>query len=99
MLLCLGELPQYSCVASDRDRRIGGDVSLIFAEVLFHGGRALSDNLIAVLPYALVVVLTALPSFVLLGKLGLSKWWCLMSLLPIGAIVILWVASLRLRKA
>jgi hypothetical protein len=53
------------------------------------------DSLLTYLPYLLLVILTAIPAHVLLGKLGLSRWWNLFSVLPIGAVVVLWVVSLR----
>jgi hypothetical protein len=47
------------------------------------------------LPYAIVVILTAIPSWALLKRIGLSLWWTLLSLAPLGMIVILWLIAFR----
>jgi hypothetical protein len=47
------------------------------------------------LPYATVVVLTAIPAWALLNRIGLSRWWTLLSAAPLGMIVILWLIAFR----
>ena len=47
------------------------------------------------LPYAIVVVLTAIPAWALLKRIGLSRWWTLLSVAPLGMIVILWLIAFR----
>ncbi len=50
---------------------------------------------INLLPYAIVVLLTAVPSWALLKRIGLSRWWTLVSLAPLGMIAILWLIAFR----
>ena len=58
--------------------------------------RIMSDDTFAQLvPYLIIVVLTAIPALILFGRTGLSRWWALLSLVPLGMIVILWVVALR----
>ena len=47
------------------------------------------------LPHLILVVLTAIPAWFLFGRVGFSRWWTLLSLLPLGMIVILWLLVLR----
>ena len=48
------------------------------------------------LPSLWIVVLTAIPSVVLLKRVGLSRAWVLASILPIiGTIAILWFVAFR----
>ena len=47
------------------------------------------------LPYAIVVLLTAVPAWKLFGRVGLSRWWTLLSVIPLGMIIILWFVALR----
>jgi len=44
-------------------------------------------------PYLLLIVLTAIPAWRLFGRVGMSRWWTLMSLVPLGMIVILWIVA------
>jgi hypothetical protein len=47
------------------------------------------------LPYAIVVVLTAIPAWAVLKRVGLSRWWTLLSVAPLGMIVVLWLIAFR----
>jgi hypothetical protein len=47
------------------------------------------------LPYLLLVVLTAIPSWALFKRIGLSPAWTLLSLVPAGTIIILWIVAYR----
>ena len=55
----------------------------------------MSDVTISLLPYLILVVLTAIPSWVLLGRIGLSRWWTLLSLVPLGMLIVLWMVAFR----
>jgi hypothetical protein len=50
---------------------------------------------IQLLPYLLLVVLTAIPAWALFRRVGMSPAWTLLSLVPLGMIVILWVVAYR----
>jgi hypothetical protein len=47
------------------------------------------------LPYLLLVILTAIPAWVLFRRIGMSPAWTLLSLVPLGMIVILWIVAYR----
>jgi hypothetical protein len=50
-------------------------------------------SVVNLLPYAMVAILTAIPSRAVLKRIGLSRWWTLLSLAPLGMIVILWLIA------
>jgi hypothetical protein len=44
----------------------------------------------------ILIILTAIPSVALLKRLGLSRWWAVISIVPIlGTIAILWFVTFR----
>ena len=45
------------------------------------------------IPYLLLIVLTAIPAWRLFERTGMSRWWTLLSVVPLGMIIILWVAA------
>jgi len=45
------------------------------------------------IPYLLLVVLTAIPAWRLFERAGMSRWWTLMSVVPLGMIIILWIVA------
>lgn len=47
------------------------------------------------IPYVLLVALTIIPSLALLKRTGMSKAWALLSLAPLGMLVILWLIAYR----
>ena len=48
------------------------------------------------LPSLVVIILTLIPSVVLLKRVGLSRGWALVSVVPmLGTIAILWILAIR----
>jgi len=45
------------------------------------------------IPYLLLTVLTAIPAWRLFERTGMSRWWTLLSVVPLGMIIILWVVA------
>jgi hypothetical protein len=45
------------------------------------------------IPYLLLIVLTAIPAWRLFERIGKSRWWTLLSLVPLGMILVLWIAA------
>ena len=50
---------------------------------------------VAFIPYLLLVVLTAIPAFVLFKRIGFSPAWTLLSIVPLGMLIILWIVAYR----
>jgi hypothetical protein len=50
---------------------------------------------VAFLPYVILVALTAIPSWILFGRVGHSRWWTLLSIIPLGMMVVLWLLAFR----
>lgn len=53
------------------------------------------DGAVSILPYILIVALTAIPSWKLLGRVGLAPAWTLLCLLPLGFIIVMWMVAYR----
>lgn len=47
-------------------------------------------NSSTLLPYLIVVVLTAIPTWSLMRRTGKHRAWVLLSLVPLGTIAVLW---------
>jgi hypothetical protein len=47
------------------------------------------------IPYLLLVALTAIPAWTLFRRIGMAPAWTLLSLVPAGMIVILWIVAYR----
>lgn len=45
------------------------------------------------IPIILIFVITVIPAWVVLGRTGKSRWWVILSVLPIGSIVLLWILA------
>jgi hypothetical protein len=48
------------------------------------------------LPYGIVVLLTAVPSWMLMRRVGASPGWVLLCLIPLGFVFVIGVAAFRL---
>jgi hypothetical protein len=46
-------------------------------------------------PYVLVVLLTGIPTWKLLVRVGLSPAWAVLCLIPAGFIIVLWLIAYR----
>jgi hypothetical protein len=42
-----------------------------------------------------IAVLWMVPLWVLLPRAGLSSWWALAAIIPVGGIILLWVMAFR----
>jgi hypothetical protein len=50
--------------------------------------------LVQLVPYFLTVALTAVPAWRLFGRVGMSRWWTLISVAPFfGPVIILWIVA------
>jgi hypothetical protein len=47
------------------------------------------------IPYLLLVVLTAISAYVLFQRIGFSPAWTLLSIVPLGMLIILWIVAYR----
>jgi hypothetical protein len=47
------------------------------------------------IPYLILVVLTAIPGYVLFKRIGFSPAWTLLSIVPLGMLIILWIVAYR----
>jgi len=47
------------------------------------------------LPSLLLAIVTGIPLWILLGRVGLSRWWTLLAILPLGFLILLWMLALR----
>ena len=45
--------------------------------------------------YVVLVTVTYIPSRRIFRRVGLSTWWAVLSLVPVGMIVILWIVAFR----
>jgi hypothetical protein len=57
---------------------------------------AAMNDIMQFVPLLTVTILTAIPCWVLLGKIGFLRWWLLFLILPmIGWIALLWIVAFR----
>jgi len=52
-------------------------------------------DLVSVFFYVVLVAVTMVPSWRILRRAGLSPWWSLFSLVPLGTIPVLWIIAYR----
>jgi hypothetical protein len=45
--------------------------------------------------YVVLVAAAMVPSWWILQRIGLSPWWSLFSIVPLGTIVMLWIIAYR----
>ena len=57
----------------------------------------MSDMAVSSIPFLLAYVLVAIPLFTLFGRVGLSRVWTLLLLVPFGIFVLLWMLAYRKR--
>jgi hypothetical protein len=50
-------------------------------------------DMVGWLPYLMIVILTAIPSFFVFKKAGLSPWWAAIAIVPLGTVIILWIVA------
>ncbi|MEM8577662.1 MAG: hypothetical protein AAGF60_07400 [Pseudomonadota bacterium] len=46
--------------------------------------------------WLLLTAALVVPFYKLLPHFGLNQWWCLVAIIPIGAIALLWIMAVRL---
>lgn len=47
------------------------------------------------LPFIILGVLTAIPTVALLKRTGLSRSWVLLSFVPLGMLIVLWLVAFK----
>ena len=52
----------------------------------------------AILVYAILVVLTVVPFFQLLPHFGINAVWSLIAILPVGVIILLWIMATKRKE-
>jgi hypothetical protein len=52
-------------------------------------------DIISMFFYVVLVAVTIVPSWRILRRAGLSPWWSLFSLVPLGTIPVLWIIAYR----
>jgi len=67
----------------ERSRQLGG----------IPDGESVVESVSQLIPYLLLIVLTAIPAWRLFERTGMSRWWTLLSVVLLGMIIILWVAA------
>jgi hypothetical protein len=55
----------------------------------------MSPELMQFVPYVILVILSIIPSWILFGRLGMSRAWALLSFVPLGIIIIVWIVAFR----
>ena len=55
-------------------------------------------DIISMFFYVVLVAVTIVPSWRILRRAGLSPWWSLFSLVPLGTIPVLWIIAYRRLK-
>ncbi|MVB00189.1 hypothetical protein GN330_23355 [Nitratireductor sp. CAU 1489] len=53
------------------------------------------ESAIGFLPYLILVALTIIPSWKLLGRVGMTTAWALLCFLPLGFILVMWIVAYR----
>lgn len=53
------------------------------------------QDAVRALPYLLIVALTFIPTWTLMNRVGLSRWWTALSIVPFGVLVVLWILAYR----
>lgn len=54
----------------------------------------MSETIFSLLPFAFWVVLTVIPAVRLFGRLGKSRWFAALAILPLlGVVILLWIAA------
>ena len=52
------------------------------------------DLAVSLIPYAIITVLTVIPAWRLFGRIGMSRYWVVLTLAaPIGVVIILWLVA------
>ena len=46
-------------------------------------------------PYFIVVVLTVIPALIILKRVGLSRAWALLAIIPPGGVLIFWIVAFK----
>ncbi len=54
-----------------------------------------ADIIAMLIPYLIVVVLTIIPAIVILRRVGLSRAWALLAIIPPGGVLIFWIVAFR----
>jgi hypothetical protein len=52
-------------------------------------------DIISTFMYVVLVAVTIVPLWRILRRVGLSPWWSLFSLVPLGTIPVLWIIAYR----
>ena len=45
--------------------------------------------------FLFMAVLLAVPFWRILPRFGIAKWWALVAILPVGALILLWIVAFR----
>ncbi|MEM6308961.1 MAG: hypothetical protein AAF754_02840 [Pseudomonadota bacterium] len=48
--------------------------------------------------WVIVAVATVIPMLKLLPHFGIEKWWALIAIIPLGALVLIWWMSIKLQE-
>jgi len=48
--------------------------------------------------WVLVAVATVIPMLKLLPHFGIEKWWALIAIVPLGALILIWWMSMKLQE-
>ena len=49
----------------------------------------------SLLAFLIGAALVVIPFWIILPRTGLSKWWALAAMIPLGVVILLWVIALR----
>ena len=55
----------------------------------------LVDFVAMLIPYFVVVVLTIIPAIRILRRVGLSRAWALLAIIPPGGVLIFWIVAFK----
>jgi uncharacterized membrane protein YhaH (DUF805 family) len=54
----------------------------------------MNESVAQLIPFTLWVVLSVIPALKLLGRLGKSRWWAALVVVPfLGVVVLLWIVA------
>jgi hypothetical protein len=54
-----------------------------------------ADITAMLIPYLVIVVLTIIPAVRILRRVGLSRAWALLTIIPPGGVLIFWIVAFR----
>ncbi len=55
----------------------------------------LADFVAILIPYIVVVIITGIPALRIFGRLGLSRAWALLAIIPLGNILVIWIIAYK----